>query len=239
MSKARGKTINGQGVIIDGSYPHRWVDAFGPDVVKAVKNFDAQPFASADNMADCTTTLVETGAGETTVALKGGATGGALLITTDNFNNDGANIQVQGEAFKLASGKPAYFGIKLQATEAVDSDFFAGFSITDTDILGGVTDAIGFKKVDASAKVYFEMVKDSCTMDMEVGTLTAATDMILEFYFDGSNVDSYVDGVLQTRLAVDALPDDEYLTPSVQFLTGSDDAAAMTIDWLRAFQITA
>lgn len=239
MTKAQGKMVKGQAVIYDASEPQRWLDVTGPDVVAVKKEFQAQAFASADNMADCTTTLAEAGSAETTVALKAGATGGALLITTDNADNDGANIQLQGEAFKLASGKPAYFGCKFQISEPTESDFFVGLAITDSDILGGVTDAAGFKKVDGSASILFDMTKDSATTDTVVGTAVGATDMILEFYFDGTNLDSYVDGVLQTRQAQTNLPDDEYLTPTVQFLTGSDLAITMTIDWLRCFQVNA
>jgi len=229
------KWVNSNLVYFDGQ---TWVDAVGPNVCKFLEDFVGTPFASADNMAAWVTTLVEGGAGETTVAL-GTDAGGCLVITTDAADNDGANLQVASEAFKLVSGKPLYFGIRLKTSEATQSDFFAGLAITDTDILGAVTDSIGFKKVDASTAILFELNKDSTATSATVATLAANTYVTLEFMFDGTNVDSYVNGTLQTRLAMTNLPDDEELTPSIQFLAGSVGAKTCTIDWIKCIQINA
>jgi len=231
------KYVNGNLVFVDSANKQRWLDAIGPHVCKFIEDFVGTPFASADNPAAWTVTLVEGGAGETTIALAGSATGGALLITSDANDNDGANMQLQGEAFKLASGKPLYFGAKFQMSEATQSDFFVGLAITDTDILGGVTDSIGFKKVDASTTIQFELNKNNTATAGNVGTLAAATNVTLEFLFDGTNVDCYVNGALQTRLAMTNLPDDEDLTPTIQFLSGAAGAKTMTVDWIRCIQI--
>lgn len=229
------KWVNGALVFYEGQ---RWFDAIGPNVCKFLEDFVGTRFATADNMAGWTTTLVEAGVGETTVAPVTSWTGGAVVITTDANENDGANLQLLGEAFKLVSGKPLYFGIKFQASEATQSDFFAGLAITDTDILGGVTDSIGFRKVDGSTDVKFHLNKNSTeTESANIHTFAAATDVTLEFLFDGTNVDSYVNGALQTRLAMANLPDDEDLTPSIQFLSGAAGAKSMTIDWIRVIQI--
>jgi hypothetical protein len=229
------KWINGNLVYYD-TYLFRLIDAFGVNVCKFLEDFVATPFASTDTPAGWTVTLVESGAGESTVALTDGA-GGLLLITTDAAENDGVNMQVTKEAFKLASGKPCYFGIRFKISESTESDFFVGLAITDTDILGAVTDSIGFKKVDGATTIQFELNKDSTATAGNVGTAVADTYVTLEFYFDGTNVDAFVDGVLQTRLAQTNLPNDEELTPSIQFLTGSANARTMTIDWIRCIQI--
>jgi len=231
------KYVNGNLVFVDASNKQRWLDAIGPGVCKFLEDFVGTPFAGADSPAGWTITLVEAGAGDTTVALVSSWTGGAVVITTDANENDGANLQLLGEAFKLVSGKPLYFGTKFQASEATQSDFFIGLAITDTDILGGVTDSIGFKKVDGATAIQFELNKNSTATAANVGVLAAATSITLEFYFDGTNVDCYVDGVLQTRLAMTNLPDDEDLTPSIQFLSGSAGAKSMTIDWIKCIQI--
>lgn len=231
------KALDQNWIFCDSGNPQRWFDAWGPGVCKFIEDFTHTPFASADTLAAWTTTLVETGTGETTVALTAGATGGALLITTDNLENDGANLQLQGEAFQAAAGKELYFGIKFQVSEATQSDFLFGLCITDTDLLGGMTDGIYFRKVDSSTTCNFVLETGSAETATTALTVAAATDYILEFYFNGVNVDFWVNGVLGTQPVTTNLPQTEYLTPSIHFLTGSGAAITCSIDWIRAIQI--
>lgn len=235
--------VDSQLVFYDDSEPQRWLDAFGPDVVKFIEEFVNTPFASADNLAGWKTTLVEGGGGDTTLALEAGATGGVLLLTTDLNENDGANVQALGEAFKLAAGKECYFGAKFKVSEATQSDFMLGLVITDAenDILGGVTDGIYFRKVDASTTMNFVLEKDSTETATAYGSaIVADTWYTVEFYFDGTDVHWYVNGAEQAAPASFAnLPDDEYLTPSFQYLSGAAGAQSMRLDWIRAIQIVA
>lgn len=226
----------------DGAYPHRWLDAMGPNVVKVIEDFQSTPFASADSPAAWTVTLVETGAGETTLALVGGAPGGELLITTDAADNDGANVQTKGECFTFASAYKAYFGIRYKISDATQSDFLAGLCITDTDLLGGMTDGIYFRKVDAATAVSFVVEKDSVETEIaSVDVQAANTFAVLEFTYDGSFINAYVDGAKVAQIvATNAnVPNDEYLTPSVHFLTGEAVVKTCNIDWIRAIQVQA
>ena len=233
----KSKLIDGNLVFYDSAYGHRWLDAWGPGVCKFLEDFAYTPFASADNMAGWTTTLVETGAGETTVALVAGAAGGNLIITTDAAENDGANIQAQGEAFLAASGKELYFGCKFQVSEATQSDFLVGLCITDTDLLGAMTDGIYFRKVDGSTTCNFVLEKGSTETATSAFTVAASTDYTVEFAFNGTNVDFWVNGVKGTRPVTTNLPDTEYLTPSIHCLTGEAVSHSMTIDWIKTIQI--
>jgi len=231
------KWVHGALVYHDGQ---RWFDAFGPNVAKLLEDFVGTPFSAADQMAGWLATLVEAGVGETTVALKAGADAGALVITADANEDDGANLQALGEAFKLASGYPLYFGVKLRVSEATQSDFFLGLAITDADVLGAVTDSIEFRKVDGTTTCNFVLNKDSAETETAALTVAAATDYVLEFYFDGTNVDFWVNGVQGTRPAVTNLPNDEWLTPTIQFLNGAAGAGKnLEIDWIRVVQINA
>lgn len=231
------KILDQNMLFIDGTQPQRILDAWGPGVAKHIEDFISTPFASADNMAAYTTTLTESGSGETTVALTAGATGGALLITTDNAENDGANIQLQGEAFKPVSGLELYFGIKFQISSATESDFLFGLCITDTDVLGAVTDGVYFRKNDGTTTCNFVLEKNSTETSTTAVTIAAATDYTLEFYFDGTNVYFWVDGVLGEAPVTTNLPDDEWLTPTIAFLTGTTAAITCSVDWIRTLQI--
>lgn len=233
----RSKYLRGNLVYLDGQ---RWFDAVGPNVSKFVDEFVNTSFDGADAPAAYTTTLVEAGAGETTVALKGGADGGVLLITTDANEDDGANIQAKGEAFTFAAAYPLYFGVRFKISSATQSDFLFGLCITDTTLLGGMTDGIYFRKVDATTTMAFVLEKDSTETSTNYGTAIAAdTWYILEFTFDGTNVDWYVNGVAQTRPAITNLPNDEHLTPSIHVLNGEAASMTVEVDWIRALQILA
>src|SRR5512146_1873059 len=131
MGELAQKTVNGQLVFYDSSYPYRWLDAFGPAVVKIIEEFQQAHFQADDSLAAWNTTLVEAGAGETTLALVNGSATGELIITADANDNDGANVQAKGECFKLAGMLPAYFGMRLKVSEATQSDFMVGLCITD------------------------------------------------------------------------------------------------------------
>jgi hypothetical protein len=215
----------------------RLVDAIGPDVVKFEDDFVHHKSTAADALVGWTVTLVEGGAGETTVATQDGA-GGELLITTDAAENDGANLQVIKESFGLlVSGKQVYFGIRLKSGEATQSDFLVGLCITDTDLLGGMTDGVYFRKVDGSTDVKCVTEKNSTeTESASVLTFVADTYYIVEFYFDGTSVRFYVNGTLVATHTTNIV-DDELLTPSIHFLTGNAAAETMTVDWVRAIQI--
>lgn len=215
----------------------RVVSVLGSDAFGISEDFTDKGVASADTLIGWTTTLVEAGAGETTVAYADGS-GGTLLISADAADNDGANIQRLGEAFSLTTSQSlTYFGIRFKASEATQSDLLVGLCITDTDLLGGMTDGVYFRKVDASAAVEFVTEKNSTeTATASVLTLAADTFVVLEFYFDGTAVEAFINGASVARHTTN-ICDDELLTPSMQFLAGTTGGMTWTVDWIRAFQI--
>lgn len=219
------------------THKERLIDAIGPDVVKFEDDFVRSSLAAADAPVGWTVTLVEAGAGESTITKPDGI-GGELLLTTDAADNDGINMQLAGESFELTSDQSAvYFGIRMKSGEATQSDFLVGLCITDTDLLGGMTDGVYFRKVDASTSVAAVTEKNS-TETETTGVLTFAADTyyILEFFYSGSSVRFYVDGVLVATHTTNIV-DDEAITPSIHFLSGNAAVETMTIDWVRAVQI--
>lgn len=228
---------------ISGNYVHwqdhqkRLIGATGTDSVVFFEDFVYPGTVSSDAFPGWTSTLVETGAGESTVTLAD-ASGGAMVITTDDAENDGVNVQLKGESFGFSTSQAAtYFGARFKISDATQSDFIAGLCITDTTLLGGMTDGVYFRKVDGSTAAEFVTEKDSSeTATAAVLTVVADTYYIVEFYFDGSSIEAFVDGtkVAQHTLTI---PDDELLTPSFHFLSGEAAAKTMTVDWVRAIQV--
>lgn len=238
MADVIGQRVSGNLVYIDrGAHMRRVIDAIGPDVIKYLNDFVGGHAHTTDGLLGWVITLVEAGAGESTVTIPD-VVGGALLLTTDAADNDGINLQLDGESYELTTDqKLTYFGIRLRSGEATQSDFLVGLCITDTDLLGGMTDGVYFRKVDASTSVSVVTAKDSSeTETTGVLTFAADTDYTLEFFFDGSSVEFFVDGVSVARHTL-TIPDDEALTPSIHFLSGNAAVETMQIDWIRAIQI--
>ena len=71
------------------------------------------------------------------------------------------------------------------------------------------------------------------------GTLaTCDTDYhIYEFFFNGSTVEFFIDGVSVYVPAVTNLPDDEELRVSLHVLAGSANVRTADFDWVRTIQI--
>ena len=229
------RQINGNLAFYSGNR-RRLVDAIGADVIKYLNDFLPGVHSSGEMDLDWAVTRVETGGGESTFAIIDGA-GGIARITTDAFENDGINAQAIGEAFKLASGNVLYFGARAKISEATELDFFLGLAITDTDILGGVTDRIGFEKLDGVTTIKAMLEKDST--ETLSGTLATADTSyhIYEFFFDGTNVEFFIDGASAYVPVVTNLPDDEELRVSIHCLAGSAAARTMDIDYVRCIQI--
>ena len=239
MANVQGRRFNGNLVYLDeAAHLKRIIDAIGPDVIKYVDDFTGGPAIDTAFDDDWTVTRVEAGAGESTVA-KGDAAGGIITITTDAADNDGINMQLLGESFKLASGHlGVYFGIRLKCSATTQNDFFVGLAITDTDILGGVTDRIGFEKLDGVTAVKAMLEKDSTeTLSGTLATLDTNWHTY-EFYVDENNaVEFFVDGVSAYAPANTNLPNDEELRVSIHALTGEAVAKTFDVDWVRCIQI--
>jgi hypothetical protein len=232
----KGKVIRGNLVYWD-THEKRLIDAIGPDVTQYANDFSSGgPGVDTAFDTDWTVTRVEAGAGESTMVTIDGV-GGVLQITTDAADNDGINAQVIGEAFKLAAGNTLYFGARIKASATTQNDFFIGLAITDTDILGGVTDRIGFEKLDAVTAVKAMLEKDSTeTLSGTLSTLDTSYHTY-EFYYDGSTVEFFIDGVSVYKPAVTNLPNDEELRVSIHGLAGEAVAKTFDVDWIRCVQI--
>lgn len=230
--------FEGGNLVYWDTHRKRIVDAVGADVVKYIDDFVNSGLAAADAPLGWTVTLVEAGAGGESTITMPDASGGALLLTTDNADNDGINLQLDGESFDLsATQRLVYFAARVRISDATQSDLLVGLCITDTDLLGGMTDGVYFRKVDGSASLAVVTEKDSTeTETAAVHTMVAATDVLLEFYFDGTTVEFFVNGVSKATHTTN-IPDDEALTPSIHFLTGEAAVKTCQVDYIRAIQV--
>lgn len=216
----------------------KWIDAIGPTVRKWIEDFTGPTPVGADNADPLgyTVTAITGDAGDGTLTAANEA-GGALVITTDDTENDGINVSLNNEAFTLADGDPTYFGVRLKLGDADNSDLMVGLCISDTGMWGGLTDGIYFESADATAVCTFVTEKDSTeTSDTSAGTLVDATYSELEFYHDGAGtVRAYFDNVLVATSTTN-IPDNEPLKFSIELLTGEGNTNTVTVDWIRIIQ---
>lgn len=240
MPNVIGQRLGGNIVYLDkGSHLRRVIGAVGPEVIQYDDRFVNSGLAASDAPVGWTITLVEAGGGESTITKPDGVDGG-ILLTTDANEDDGINMQLDGESFKLnTSCRALYFYAKLRASEATQIDWLVGLCITDTTLLGGMTDGIYFEKLDGGTGVSCVTEKDSTeTQTDAVHTFAAATDVELEFYYDkdDASVEFFVNGVSVAKHTAN-ICDDEDLTPSVQVLAGSAAVRTLTLKHLRTIQI--
>lgn len=214
----------------------RWIDAMGSNAVKVLYDFARLPVDdTTGDPIEWTCTMVEAGSGDSTVTL-GTEEGGVMIISSAANEDDGVNMQLKGEAFKLESGKPCYFGIRMKLSEATQSDVLVGLCITDTTLLGGMTDGVYFEKLDGGTTINFVSEKNSTETTTALSTAMDTSYHIFEFLWDGTTLSCYLDGT-ETAHTQTNIPDDEPLTPSIHFLAGSAGVKTCTVDWLRAIQL--
>jgi len=236
MANIHARRIRGNLAYYD-THLKRLVDAVGPDVQK----YELLPHvlnATATDPSGWTTTVVEVGAGTTEFDVNNAA-GRVGTITTAANENDGGSYQLLGESFELTADQDVYAGVCLQINDADQTDLLFGLCITDTALLGGMTDGVYIESLDASASISVVTEKNSTeTQTDSVGTITDATDITLELYYSGadSNVEFFVDGS-SVGTHTTNIPNDEALRLSIEFLTGEAVANTCNVQWLRAIQI--
>jgi len=106
-------------------------------------------------------TVTETGAAGTS-ALSADTSPSALVLTCDALDNDSQEAQLTavaaGETWLLTGDRPLYFETMIRLRDANNDrdtveqvDWFVGLAITDTTVIDGATDFIGFVKQDGTA----------------------------------------------------------------------------------------
>jgi hypothetical protein len=227
----------------DNIYTHRWYDAFGENVNKYLQDFTALP--ADDQTTDPTewiNTVVEIGGG-TSTAVVNDLAGGGLIITTAANEDDGWSSQLgnanTGESVLLDGPYLLYLGAEFSMSDATQSDFFLGVAITDTALLGGVSDGMYFRKVDASTSLNFVTEKDSVESTTAIATIAADVYVVAEYLFDGTTVRAYINGVevASSTNASATFPNDEEMRLSYEFLAGEAVAKTCSMKWLRMIHI--
>ena len=203
----------------------------GPEVVEYYNDF---LFAGDYSASDWVVTETDAGA---TQAIAADEVNGALLLTNTAADNDIVQLQSAEEWTKLSAGKRLWFETKLKVSDATQSDIFVGLATTDTTIIAGTTDSVGFRKADGSAAVE-ALTEDNTseTTTASVATLANSTYVTLGFYWDGvSKVRFYVDRSL-VATHTSNIEQTNKLALTLTLQNGEAVAKTMTIDYLYVAQ---
>jgi len=224
--------------IRDDRFQHRWLDMWG-DVQKYMA---IGPIPKDDTTGVPTEwTTTQTG---TSPVIVSAVPGEVMLFTTAATEYAGANVQLAGTQFELATAKPAYFGIKCTLSDATQSDFLVGLCGIDTTLTNASAShavAVGaggvfFSKLDAATAINFQSwATTSISATAAVSTAMDNTAHTYEIYWDGYSLMSYFDGALVATMT-SGLPS-VALTPSICFRAGEAVAKTLKINWIRSFQV--
>jgi hypothetical protein len=211
-----------------------------PDPTKFITDFDDFHIYLATDW-----TVTNTGAATEALSSAHGP-GGVLLLTNAAADNDLCTIQRAVESFKFTSGKKLWFACRLKstnaATEVTEQDIFVGLIITDTDLVGGITDGVYFSKPDGTAGTisFISTMNSTATTQSAVGTFVDNTFIELGFYYDGGTaLEVYVDNAKVATVTValgTTLVNDEELAVTFGIQNGTAAAKALAIDYVFACQ---
>lgn len=196
-------------------------------------------FSETANLAEWLATIIDGApdSGEITT-IADAVAGGALAVTTNDADNDANQYQLNGE---VVSGTDSMLVLVkgLNIDDADTTDWFVGLAATDTTVLAGVTDRIGFGIDDGTAGQDINLIleKDSTqtTTDTTVN-LADATDVVdLAVYYDVDQdaISFWQAGTKGTSPVVTNVPDDVAMTPTIAVRNADAAITLMKIKHLR------
>lgn len=191
-------------------------------------------FSETANLGQWLVTVIDGGTGNAdAITCADDGVGGLLSIVNNAANDDAIEMQMNGEAWQLASGKDVVFEVRMKIDDVSLADWFVGLSITDTTVLGGVTDRIGFECPDATGDIDAISEKDSSQTTTDSSKdLADDTFVVLRFETSGTGtVRYYVNGALVAKHTTN-IPEDEALTPTICIRNASGAARTMTLDYI-------
>lgn len=218
----------------------------GPDnIFNAMKIDDPTKYHTYYNEFDAYAaadwTITAVGAGS--VALSPTQPGGALLLTNAAGATDSQFLQKVGASFIPVVGKKQFFRAKFQMADATLQAFYAGLMNVDTTPLTAAhpTDGIYFVKAAGAATIDFFVRKDATTGSntaAAIGSVVAATDMTLAWYYDGVDKVYYAlnDLVLGSLSGAAAFLPDAALTISFGTQNGVAVAKTALVDYIFCAQ---
>ena len=193
-------------------------------------------FSETANLGQWLVTV--TGGDADVIVVSDAEPGGVLTITSNTSDNDSMELQMNGEAFAVNARNDMWFSIRMKLSDVDTCDWFVGLATTDTAVLDGTTDSIGFTNTSNSADIRY--IQESATT-----TVSPLVDTTYDFANDTFRTLSFhtrkdqgtaffVDGNLIEFTGTN-LPDaGDALTPTICLQNASAAASSLEVDFIYA-----
>lgn len=198
------------------------------------EDFLQRPVTGAADVAPWLLTSVDTDAdGAAVCTVADDMKGGVLTLTKNDNALDLESLQLNGEMWYLDTGKPLWFESRFRVADVSESNIVIGLCIADTDLYGGMTDGMFFR-MDNDDLLDFITEKNSAEQaTANVVTLTDNGWVKAGMYWDGIGaIIPYINNVAGTAHKT-TLPDDEWLTPSIEMGKGTASVETIQVDWIK------
>lgn len=182
--------------------------------------------------------------------------GGYVTLAASTTDEDWAmmklSTQQTGAPWKIsASGKAMWYEVAFTPSSTTTCSYMVGLiSAADTEPItdatgaeNSITDGIYWHTVGGtSTTVLLFSHNDGTEVDVDAtaGTLAANTEIVLGFYFDGTTLTPYVNGVAGDTVLASAtnFPNAAGMTPFFSLKThGTSNAIAMHVDYIKCVQL--
>ena len=164
--------------------------------------------------------------------------GGVVTMTTNDADNDALSLQMNGEAWKPAEFKDIWFVCRFKITDVSECDWFLGLATTDTAVVAGTTNSIGFRCPDSTGDI--DVVVENGTSETATDTgvdLSDATFVKVGFHVQSNDVVEFmVDDVIKVR-TTDNLPEDDPLTLTMEIRNDGAAANTLEVDYIGCAQL--
>lgn len=198
-------------------------------------------FSATANDCAWLLTLTDGGsdAGEV-IAVADDEPGGVLTLTTNDADNDSIELQHNGETWKVAADKDMIFECRVKVADADSTDWFIGLATTDTTVLDGTTERIGFGSngLDAANASIYTFCEDASTetSDDTGKDLVDDTFVVLSFLVrSNERVKFFVDGEYVAQSTTN-IPTGDAVTLTVCVQNDSAAVHTMEVDYIYCAQ---
>jgi hypothetical protein len=212
-------------------------------------------FSETANLGQWLATVTDGGtdSGEV-IAVADGEPGGVLTISTNDADDDSMELQHNGEVWAPAAGKDIVFKVRMKLTAAASPlttiDWFVGLATTDTAVLDGTTERIGFGSngLNAGGADIYTVIEDASSETLTDSTKDYVDDTFVTLAFRCVQLSStegfvkyYVDGELvdtrhETSGSNANFPFDDNMTLTLCIQNNAAAVKTMEIDYIYCRQ---
>ncbi len=216
-----------------------FIDGRGHTVDKGTIASGQGKYSELANMGTWLVTVVDGGTDNGEVLVTSDAeAGGVVTLTTNDADDDLLSLQMNGEAWKPAEFKDIWFVCRFKITDVSECDWFLGLATTDTAVVAGTTNSIGFRCPDSTGDI--DVVVENGTSETATDTgvdLSDATFVKVGFHVQSNDVVEFmVDDVIKVR-TTDNLPEDDPLTLTMEIRNDGAAANTLEVDYIGCAQL--